>query len=162
MKSPHRPIEVTTHSEVVFPVSYHRLLKEAAKATVGLLPSKIWKEFGSLESPALSVTIVSRQTIAKLNLEHRNKNRPTDVLSFPSARTPGSGFIGDVLICWQVAKAQTQRFETTPRTEVQRLVVHGVLHLFGYDHELSPQDARRMFSLQNKVLRGLTTRESLR
>lgn len=155
MKPFGRSLKITTHSEVAFPVSYHRLARQAAKATASLLPASAWRETIGLEKPSLCISIVSRQTIAKLNREHRNKDRATDVLSFPSARVPGSGFIGDVLVCWQVAKSQTEQFHTTPRTELQRLVVHGVLHLFGYDHEISPQEARRMFSLQDKILRTL-------
>ncbi len=95
----------------------------------------------------------------KLNRRYRKKDRPTDVLSFselegqpiPSVHSR----IGEVLLCWSVAQRQANESKTTARNEVEMLVVHGVLHLFGYDHEKDKRQAKSMFSLQNKILKSI-------
>ena len=96
----------------------------------------------------LEVSLVSDREMRRLNKTYRAKNRPTDVLSFPS---PLHDF-GDVLIAWGVAKRQAKEYGGTLAEELQRLTVHGVLHLFGYDHERSAKEAKRMFRLQDRLL----------
>ena len=81
--------------------------------------------------------------IRALNREHRNLDRPTDVLSFPvdeAAPTAGPRELGDVIICPEHTE------------DLVEAVVHGVLHLCGYDHET---DAGEMLALQARVLEGL-------
>ncbi len=63
--------------------------------------------------------------------------------------------LGDVLICWQVAKKQAREDKVTIREELSRLTIHGVLHLFGYDHEISEEEEKKMFRLQDKILKKL-------
>jgi probable rRNA maturation factor len=86
-----------------------------------------------------------------LNFQYRKTDRPTDVLAFPGVLAD----IGDVVLCLAVAKRQAKEYGGTIREELQRLTVHGVLHLFGYDHETNAKDAKRMFALQEKILRRL-------
>jgi probable rRNA maturation factor len=150
-----RRIQVVVQVHTTFPRSYARAVSQAVRSTIQLVPTSVWKLYSRDAMSSIAVSIVTERAIAKLNADFRSKPKPTDVLSFPSAPTPGSGFLGDVLICWKVAKKQTTDFGTTPRAEVQRLTVHGVLHLLGYDHETSESDAKRMFQLQNKVLKFL-------
>ena len=91
----------------------------------------------------LSVALVDAQEIRALNREHRGGDRPTDVLSFPvdgSGAVAGPRELGDVVICLELAE------------DLEEAVVHGVLHLCGYDHEA---DAGNMLALQQHVLRGL-------
>ncbi len=91
----------------------------------------------------LAVAFVGEDEITALNREHRGLDRPTDVLSFPvdgTGTVTGPRELGDVVIC---------RERTRDELEA---VVHGVLHLCGYDHE---QDAGEMLELQEKVLEGL-------
>jgi probable rRNA maturation factor len=91
----------------------------------------------------LSIELVDSERIRSLNREHRGIDRPTDVLSFPvDGRGPVSGprELGDVVISPD---------DTTSLTEA---VVHGVLHLCGYDHET---DEGEMLELQDRVLAGL-------
>ncbi|MBM4304089.1 MAG: rRNA maturation RNase YbeY, partial [Deltaproteobacteria bacterium] len=59
------------------------------------------------------------------------------------------------LICWNIAKKQARKYDTPLKEELARLTVHGVLHLFGYDHERSPSDEKKMFQLQDKILKKL-------
>ncbi len=93
---------------------------------------------------AVSIALVGRRRIRCVNRIHRGHDRETDVLAFAlgtSARRhggtggPGDGtVVGDVYVCVPVARAQAGRFGTTPNDELRRLVVHGVLHVLGYDH----------------------------
>ena len=91
----------------------------------------------------LAIALVDASMIQTLNREHRRRDRPTDVLSFPvdEAGPPvGPRELGDVVICPE---------HTEDLTEA---VVHGVLHLCGYDHEV---DDGEMLALQQQVLEGL-------
>ncbi len=158
-----RHLSVEVQIRAAFPIKYRPLIKRAVQASIEKLPSLVWKQITqNRKTNSVSVSIVSAPQIQKLNSGFRNKDRPTDVLSFPSSPMPGSNFIGDILICWKVAKNQTAEFQTTESEEIQRLVVHGVLHLFGYDHETSPKDERRMFRLQDAILATLRPDRALK
>ncbi len=85
-----------------------------------------------------TVALVSDRRIAALNRRYRRQPRPTDVLSF-SAR--GNGYLGDVVISAQTARRQARRFGHSLDDEIKLLMLHGLLHLLGYDHE---QDNGRM------------------
>lgn len=91
----------------------------------------------------LAVALVGEDEIRRLNREHRDRDRPTDVLSFPvdeAGPAAGPRELGDVVIC----AAHTE--------DLVEAVVHGVLHLCGYDHE---QDGGEMLALQDRVMDGL-------
>ena len=91
----------------------------------------------------LSVELVGEERIRELNREHRGRDRPTDVLSFPidgPGPSAGPRELGDVVICPP---------ETSDLTEA---AVHGVLHLCGYDHEA---DDGEMLEIQGRILHGL-------
>ena len=92
----------------------------------------------------LAIEFVGEDEIRSLNLEHRGKDAPTDVLSFPVDGTgpvPGPRELGDVVICPEHTE------------DMVEAVVHGVLHLCGYDHET---DTGEMLALQERVLSELT------
>jgi probable rRNA maturation factor len=96
-----------------------------------------------VEDGHLAVELVDAARIRELNLEHRGKDAPTDVLAFPVdgvGPTAGPRELGDVAICPEHC------------TDVTEAAVHGTLHLCGYDHE---SDAGEMLSLQADVLREL-------
>jgi probable rRNA maturation factor len=91
----------------------------------------------------LAVELVDEGSIRALNLEHRGRDEPTDVLAFPideSGPTPGPRELGDVAICPEHC------------SDVTEAAIHGVLHLCGYDHET---DDGEMLGLQAKVMGGL-------
>ena len=96
-----------------------------------------------MEDGHLAVQLVGEDEIRALNREHRSIDRPTDVLSFPvdeDGPSAGPRELGDVVICPE----QTE--------DLIEAVVHGVLHLCGYDHET---DTGQMLALQRRVLEGL-------
>jgi rRNA maturation RNase YbeY len=107
----------------------------------------------------LSVVLINDRAMHRLNAQYRGKDRPTDVLSFPQAPPRGGveQLIGDVVISLQTATRQAKERRSTLHAEVVRLLVHGILHLLGYDHERSPQEARRMGAKERMIIRRLTS-----
>ena len=91
----------------------------------------------------VTVCFVEDREIARLNGKFRGKPKPTDVLSFPANGTDasdflcesGASFLGDIAISPQAAKRNAKRFGRTLNEELRILILHGVLHLLGYDHE---------------------------
>ncbi len=101
-----------------------------------------------------------------LNRSFRGKDKPTDVLSFPfheaeelkrlSGPEPGAPFIlGEIVICPEVAADNAALYGATLQEEMSRLLVHGFLHLLGYDHEKSESEARRMRRKERQLLNAL-------
>lgn len=103
----------------------------------------------------LSLALVDDEEMRALNRDWRGKDRPTDVLAFPQAE-PGEscpdGLLGDVVVSVPTAARQAAARGHSTEVEIRTLLVHGILHLLGHDHERSPADARRMFRLQREVL----------
>jgi probable rRNA maturation factor len=93
----------------------------------------------------LSLSFVGDAAMRRLNREHRGKDRTTDVLSFPlyppfrvpKRARPGRPevMLGDIVISLDVARRQAADYDASLEDEIERLLVHGVLHLLGYDHE---------------------------
>ena len=100
----------------------------------------------------LSIRVVGAARSRSLNQRYRSRNRPTNVLSFPSA-SPGPG-LGDLVICPQVLRREARAAGKPERAHWMHLVIHGALHLIGYDHE-RPAEARRMERREVRLLRTL-------
>jgi probable rRNA maturation factor len=92
--------------------------------------------------------------IQDLNRDFLDKDEPTDVLSFP-ARDPSQS-LGDIAISWQRARAQAASFGHGIEVEIEILLLHGLLHLLGHDHEADRGQMRRLESRWRKTL-GLPT-----
>lgn len=103
----------------------------------------------------LGVRLVGDAEIQRLNRDYRGKDRPTDVLAFAmreGARAPGDeAVLGDVVISIETATRQAFRRGVSAAAEVRALLIHGVLHLLGYDHERSPAEARRMKAMERRL-----------
>lgn len=97
----------------------------------------------------VEVAFISDLEIRRLNRMYRDKDKVTDVLSFPSGDLELTGQLGDVLISY--AQAVRQAEDGDIELELADLLVHGILHLLGYDHE-RPEDAEVMFPLQDKLV----------
>jgi rRNA maturation RNase YbeY len=104
----------------------------------------------------LSVALVDDETIAELNRQWRDKPRPTDVLSFSLVEgdfaAHRGGLLGDVVISVETAATQAAARHRALDDEVARLLVHGVLHLIGHDHE-EDEEAARMAAEERRVWR---------
>ena len=121
-------------------------------------------EFLNQERAELSLALVDNREIGKLNARYRRKNEPTDVLSFPSGeRLPGGKvLLGDVVISVEKAEEQARKRRKTLEQEIESLLIHGILHLLGYDHERSEKDAKIMRRMEEKVSRALCRTRALR
>ena len=100
----------------------------------------------------ISLLITNDETIHLLNKEYRQKDKPTDVLSFPME---DEVMLGDIVISLDTAKNQAQERDINVDREVAFLFIHGLLHLLGYDHETSVEDEKEMFDLQEEILKKL-------
>ena len=118
----------------------------------------------------LCIKAVDEDTIAELNAQWMEQEGPTDVLAFPmdELRPPAEdeeapeGLLGDIVLCPAVTARQAAEHHRTADAEAEYLLVHGMLHLLGYDHA-EPDEEREMFELQRQLLltflaqRGRTT-----
>ena len=109
-----------------------------------------------VQDKELSLIFVEPKVSQKLNLNYRNKNNPTDVLSF-SASNP---LLGELVLCPQVIQKQAQENHWTFRLELTYMVTHGILHLLGYEHEQGGLEAQRMFKLQDKIFYKITNQKA--
>jgi probable rRNA maturation factor len=103
----------------------------------------------------VAVAIVSDRRIQELNRRYRDRNAPTDVLSFP---TDEPGQLGDIVIGLGVARQQARAAGHALSTELRVLALHGLLHLLGYDHERDTGEMRR---LEQRLRRAGGLREGL-
>src|ERR1700743_14060 len=97
-----------------------------------------------------TILLSGDRKLAALNHDFRGKNQPTNVLSFPGA----DGYAGDIAIAYGVTAGEAKMAGKTLLDHATHLVVHGVLHLAGYDHE-RPKDAKVMEPLEVKILKRL-------
>ena len=99
----------------------------------------------------ISILFIGDQEIRDLNHQFRNIDRSTDVLSFPQIlagelEIPGALVLGDVAISLETARCQSEEHGLSFEEELTLLLIHGILHLLGYDHEVSDQEEERMRS----------------
>jgi len=97
---------------------------------------------------AVTILVTSSTELRRLNHRFRGKDKPTDVLSFPAEMISGGRFAGDVAISAEIAGQNARRLGHPPAEEVKVLVLHGLLHLAGYDHE---SDNGRMASRETRL-----------
>jgi len=108
----------------------------------------------------VTVRIVDKAEIRALNRDYRAKDMPTNVLSFPFEVPPGlpieamDGELGDVVVCAQVVVEEAQQQDKPLVAHWAHMIIHGTLHLLGYDHE-SEAEAADMESLEIALLRKL-------
>lgn len=97
----------------------------------------------------LSILFTGDKEIRELNARYRKKDKATDVLSFP---LDDETMLGDVVISVETAAKQAKSYRTTFRAEITRLLIHGVLHLLGHDHEgVSKAKAEKMRRLERSL-----------
>ena len=101
----------------------------------------------------ISLALVGKAEIKKLNKKFRKKDEATDVLSF-ELQPAGSkeGCFGEIIICPDIVKENAEKYGVSQKSEMLKVFVHGILHLCGYDHEISKKEADEMERLQEKYL----------
>ena len=100
----------------------------------------------------IAILITSNEKLRALNRGFRGKNKPTDVLSFPTTNRILSGHSGDIAISAEIAIENATEFGHSPADEVKILILHGMLHLAGHDHEKDDGEMARMENRLRKVL----------
>jgi probable rRNA maturation factor len=111
-----------------------------------------------LRAGSLTVCLVSNAQMARWNRAYRGKQGPTDVLSFPADviqrkhGTHAGSYLGDIAIAPAVARGNARRLGRTFRDEMRILILHGILHLMGYDHEA---DTGQMDRREQRLRRAL-------
>ena len=111
------------------------------------------------DAQGLGLRWVGIDESTELNARYRGKSGPTNVLAFPAPRLPGlpgeqSGYLGDIAICVPVLEAEAAEQGKTLHAHAAHLLIHGCLHLAGYEHDTVPA-AERMERLETEVMAGL-------
>lgn len=106
----------------------------------------------------VNVVVTTNRTMRELNRRFRAKDKPTDVLSFPAADVPGCGIAGDIAISAQIASENARSLGHKAATELKILVLHGLLHLAGFNHET---DNGKMARKERKLRRELKLPDGL-
>lgn len=130
------------------PLRVRRLLSRAARAAGS----------GLSLTPCVSVLFCSDARMKTLNRRWRGKDRSTDVLAFPAGGA-ANGFLGDIVISVPYAAREARKRREPAAREIDRLLVHGLLHLMGYDHET---DDGEMDALEARVRRKLGIADAAR
>jgi probable rRNA maturation factor len=128
-------------------------LEELARQAAG----KALTHEGQPDSLDMTIVLSDDAELRTLNLQFMGIDAPTDVLSFPADEVdPESGerYLGDIILSVERAKEQSGQGNHPIEAEIQLLIVHGVLHLLGYDHA-NPEGKARMWSVQAEILKEL-------
>ena len=137
---------ITIESEYDFPAA---LIERAAQAALA-------HQKDSLDAN-LSVVLTDNRRLHKLNRDYLGIDAPTDVLSFPASESDpdtGARYLGDILISVPYARKGAKEAGHPLESELQLLVVHGVLHLLGHDHA-KPEEKATMWKAQREILTQL-------
>lgn len=117
-----------------------------------------------LDQKELSISYVDDQSIQQLNRDYRQKDEPTDVLSFCQQEEGDEQFpsqedlLGDIIISVETLKKHSEYFTVEAREECTRLIIHGVLHLLGYDHTTN-EASEPMLMRQEELLEAFESLE---
>lgn len=126
----------------------------AAEATLAALRT----EGEDVPEPAeMSVTLTDDARIRVLNRDWRDKDKPTNVLSFPAADLPPGAApqpLGDIIVALETVLKEAEAENKRPADHLVHLVVHGTLHLMGFDHE-DDDEAEEMEAMERRILAGL-------
>ena len=106
---------------------------------------------------SLNVALADDKGVRALNKRDRRKDKPTNVLSYPSGER---AFLGDIVLARQTVWREAREQKKSAADHVAHLVVHGTLHLLGHDHETGEADAERMEALERRILKRLGVAES--
>lgn len=127
------------HSVVPFEALDEKLIREYSSAAEGVI--HIPQNF------VFSIAIVSDEEIRKMNKQYRNKDKPTDVLSFRYDDNHG-----EIVLSADRIRAQAKEYGHSVEAEAAFNLIHGILHIQGWDHERSAEEAKEMSSLEKRII----------
>ena len=150
-------------------INFTKVNKKYQKLISQIYNQALIQTKNNLQDLMISISFVSKNKIRKLNKEHRQIDKVTDVLSFPmlnivypqkliefeEERNPdGTLFLGDIVICHKIAKLQAKFYNHSKEREIGFLALHGLLHLLGYDH-IQKEDEEIMTKESEDILQSL-------
>ena len=106
----------------------------------------------------IAVRVVAENESRQLNKQWRSKDKPTNVLSFPMAEAgelESAPMLGDIVLAYEICAAEAAAMNVAIETHAAHLMVHGTLHLLGYDHETSEADAELMEETERQALAAI-------
>ena len=119
-----------------------------------------------LKNPEVSILLLDDSQIRDINREYRGKDKPTDVLSFPmldeSSGNVQPQLLGDIVISVETAEKQARNRKCALYKELCILLIHGMLHLLGYDHELSKKNGEEMQKQEVTIFKGIIKDKKIR
>jgi probable rRNA maturation factor len=136
------------------------IITEALESTLALVNRLA--SAAPVRSNSVTVVVTDNATLQQLNHQYRGLNAPTDVLSFENVPDPDFpavdedmlGYLGEIVIAYPVAQVQALAAGHTVQAEITLLAVHGLLHLFGFDHD-TPENKKKMWATQHQVMAEL-------
>lgn len=139
-------LNIINQSSVRVPRAFiEKLVHEVQKE---LIKNKVKNFNAKAKTKELSIVFLNQSDARKINFKYRQKKYATDVLSFSSA-DPAA--LGELVLCPQVLKKQAKEHRHSYRDELAYMILHGILHLLGFEHEGSKKDAEKMFTLQDHI-----------
>lgn len=139
-------------------VNQHRykLPESFLKKWVKALTKELELHGEKVKGKQLILAFTNENEIKALNKTYRKKNKPTDVLSFDPIEPDD---LGELVLCPSVLRKQAKEHKLKFEIELGYMVIHGVLHLLGYDHEKTAKEAKEMFRLQDLIFETLLERQ---
>ncbi|MDD3171000.1 MAG: rRNA maturation RNase YbeY [Bacilli bacterium] len=114
-------------------------------------------EKGIKDEKEISLILVDLEEIKTINLQYRGLDYPTDVISFEEEDNEDELYLGDIFVCIDKVYMQAESYNHSNEREFAFLVVHGILHLSGYDH-MNDEEEKKMFDKQEEILESLNYR----
>lgn len=158
-------IDYYTNYEVKEMIEKYNKFIETYKGAIDKLVAKAFKLEGfNLPNVYIGIGVVTEEEIKQINNEYRKVDAPTDVLSFPiftreelakmkADKCDTEMSIGDIVLCMDVIERHAVEYGTGFNREMLYMIVHGICHLLGYDHEI-PEEKKEMRILEEKILEG--------
>ena len=158
-------IDYYTNYEIKEMIEKYNKFIEEYKSTIDKLVAKAFKIEGfSLPNVYIGIGVVTEEEIKQINSEYRKVDAPTDVLSFPifskeeldkmkADKYDTETSIGDIVLCMDVIERHAAEYGTGFNREMLYMIVHGICHLLGYDHEVE-DEKKEMRALEEKILEG--------
>ena len=118
---------------------------------------KTLRHTGAKGAISVGVVFVGSRMMRKINKEYNNKDKATDVLSFGRANQfivpeKVGDYLGEIIVCPQIVKDQAKQFKIDFMQEFAHVIIHGTLHLLGYEHEHSKADAKKMHAKEEEIM----------
>ena len=158
-------IDYYTNYEIQEMIEKYNKFIEDYKETIDKLVAKAFKLEGfQIPNVYIGIGVVTEDEIKQINNEYRKVDAPTDVLSFPifsreeltkmkEEKYDTETSIGDIVLCMDVIERHAKEYGTGFNREMLYMIVHGICHLLGYDHEIE-QEKKEMRTLEEKILEG--------